>query len=1243
MFLQKFVFINWGNIPAQEFEFGPVSLFSGGNGSGKTTAADAIQAIMTAAHDTLFQFNPGQEEATQRGRGKQVRTLASYVLGCDDGSFARPEPTVGYLAAVFHPTDGESGERFTAVMGLSARLDRHGSVPTARLNDQLFYLVPGEALGLNDFLQTAGTGNGAADLLGSGDLNGAGKPETDTGAGPEQSVVPLNRFVRRLEQRLGGTGVERFDTKKAYLRRLYAALRGRDEPVTEREAMHAARAFARFMAYKPVRSIHDFVAGEILEPRDLGDAIRSVSDLMKTIHAMDSEAGRLHASVERLDHAERQAGHYLNAWLSRQLDTYTLAQARFRRDQTAYINAKQAQSDLHQQHRAQTGERQLLAAQRDTVRQQQIRLEAERLGVPELQSRAEAEQRAEAAEAALTEQVTTLRQAERALSRNRAALNQLAEHESTLTRELQADFPPLDLQPLWAEMAELTDDLATLGDAIAYLTNADWVDDSARDARIRDVLQAENRFSQWLGQWTQPGRPLPALPLRDALARVVDRRQQAVNRQMHEWQQAERDARAESGRQAQYPASVRQALDLLHARLPESRPRVLCDCVQVTDAEWQPVIEAYLGMARFTLLVEPEHETAAARLLREAPAPASRARVAQGEQARKDADRRPAGANSLPALLDVDHPVARAYLDASYGNVECVDSVETLRRTRRGICLEGVGSGGYTLYRCHLPDSDLVLGQGARERAESLRADRLREQKQQCDALQAVADALEAAREAVSQLEPINVSTAARALGDAQRERDQARDALAGVSTEQYRSLDDEQARLDERATTLDDQIRELDAEIGRLEEQQRQCDQLCQSLSDTQEATQQLAEDRAGELEDLHAIWPEFDLESRLDEADQRAAQADTDALEKQVEQGTQSLSQQVRELEQAVADHNQHNHGADAIVFNPDFSQLHSQAFFHQVADLRGELQRQYQRLRHHVLVDKLDQIARLRDSFNDTFVTNLCHAIYHAIDDGKRVLEDLNRELAHHRFGADRERYWFDWDWVPEFQEYWRFFREVTQAPGLGEKQTLFTLPLSEKSARVRDRLLNMLLDSDEDRAHRELARIADYRNYRAYEIYKQPEGKEPLALSRYGTGSGGQLETPAYIIRSAAITSAFQFGQGDTHLRMVLVDEAFSKMDEARSREVIGYLTERLGLQLLFIMPTSKSGPFLDLISHQFVFAKIPLLNGQRIGELQSRVLVDRQQLNRDRIQTLWANHRRVIRQQAELDFMDAFDA
>ena len=92
-----------------------------------------------------------------------------------------------------------------------------------------------------------------------------------------------------------------------------------------------------------------------------------------------------------------------------------------------------------------------------------------------------------------------------------------------------------------------------------------------------------------------------------------------------------------------------------------------------------------------------------------------------------------------------------------------------------------------------------------------------------------------------------------------------------------------------------------------------------------------------------------------------------------------------------------------------------------------------------------------------------------------------------------------------------------------------------------------------------------------------------------------------------------------------------------MDENRSREVIDYLTRTLGLQLIFIMPTSKAGPFLELVSNQFVFCKVP--SPQKIGELNTRVLLDAQQLNLERIQDLWAQHRRVLRQQGALDFME----
>ena len=57
----------------------------------------------------------------------------------------------------------------------------------------------------------------------------------------------------------------------------------------------------------------------------------------------------------------------------------------------------------------------------------------------------------------------------------------------------------------------------------------------------------------------------------------------------------------------------------------------------------------------------------------------------------------------------------------------------------------------------------------------------------------------------------------------------------------------------------------------------------------------------------------------------------------------------------------------------------------------------------------------------------------------------------------------------------------------------------------------------------------------------------------------------------------------------------------------------------------------------MISNQFVFSKVP--SPIPVGELTTRVLVDRQQLHQERVAELWDQHRRVIRQQGALDFME----
>lgn len=1206
MHLKKFIYVNWGNIPVMEFDFGPINLFSGGNGSGKTTAADALQTIMTAAHDTLFQYNPGQDESTQRGRGKQVRTLASYVLGCDDGSFARLDPTVGYLAAVFHPTQGESAEPFTAIIGVSAFLDKAGVTPIARQSDISYFISPGESLSKADFLQ---------------EIEG------------RSQVVPLDKIVNRFTSKK--IGVEKYDTKKQYLRRLYAVLKGRNDAISEREAMNAARAFSRFMAYKPVKSIDGFVAQEILERKDLGEAIRTVSDLMKTINGMETEANRLKAIIDRLGRARAQGEGYVDRWIDYNVTDYIAAKSRYLDDQQRYLSVKSEQQKVINSHEALINDIEVASERRRQTHDQLVSIEAQRRGVDALQDKDRFEAKVSEATAQLQKQAEPLLRQNHALEKTLAASSSL--HQLLLKTSLSTEIDGLNDKRLH-QMAKKVVQQAKIEVDFQSLLNQDWIDISPLEAHLDEAMSQQALLNEWRQQWFDEQVQASGISLRDQSHRLVDRREQRLMQVRQNISRKQQDVDSLASAQVNYPHHVRIAIEAIKRECPEADPRVLCDYVEILDEQWQSALEGYMAGARFAILVEPEYEADAISIVRGLPRD-NRARVIQGSKAKQDAQRIKLPANSIVHLLKFDHSIAKSYLTASYGMVEQCKDAQELRGTRRGVTSAGLGSGAYAMYRCDVPISDLVFGQGARERALAAKKAELNDLAKQANDLQAGVEEVRQLYNAVNQLAHMQHGQLMREMLETHRELRTAEQALTSLDLSDVQGIEEEYKQVSTALSELDKKLNDNNEQKGKLQERIAGLTKQCADLSEQQEETQLRSEEKEEYLRKIVEYWPNFDADSRLLAADKQAADTDAGREENLRKSLESELNTKAHELEMLLKEHNQECQQQDAIEIEMNYGQLHSLDFFRGMVNLRRAIDNGLNRLRNNVLVEKVDQLANLRESFNSAFVTNLCHAIYHSISEGKRVLQNLNKELEHHRFGADREKYWFDYQWVPEFKEYWHFFDEVFKSPSIGEGKTLFDTKLTERSSKIRDQLMAMLLDVDEQKALRELERISDYRNYRSYEIYKQPEDKQPIALSQYGTGSGGQLETPAYIIRSAAITSAFRFNEGDSHLRMVLVDEAFSKMDETRSKEVIRYLTESLGLQLLFIMPTSKSGPFMDMISNQFVFSKVPLSGTKARGELQTRVLVDRQQCNREKIQELWANHRKVIRKQAELDFLE----
>lgn len=1205
MYLKQFVYVNWGNIPSLEFEFGPVNLFSGGNGSGKTTAADAIQTVMTAAHENLFQYNPGQDETTQRGRGgKRVRTLASYVLGCDDGSYARLEPTDGYLAAMFQPTAGESCEPFTAIIAVRAWLDTAGKHSVARQDDAQFFIITGETLTLEHFVRHDKAG---------------------------RYVTPLTALHSLLINEFGKRRVEKYETKKAYLRRLYAAFRGKADAVTEAEAIAAARAFSRFMAYKPVKSIDRFVADEILEQKDLGEAVRSVSTQLKTIHSMESDAAQLVESIKILEQAKNHSQAYIEQWIELNLLDYTLAQATYQQQQRDYLRVKQLQREQRQARQESESAIADIQQRAEQIHDQLICLEAQRQGVDALRQKDGLEKQKRDLDGQLVEQARAVFEQDKIITANIQASRDI--RHTLSDAELMQSLPELAGLQSSAMAKQVIDSgkdaLPDIHSLVQRDLSAQVPEVETRLDKIRSLQQHQN---SWYQHWHEARE---AESLRDQLAAFAHQRRSRYQRLAEQRAQKQQEIDRLSANQVTYPVHVERAIKAIRQQCPAADPRCLCDHVEVRDPRWQEAIEGYLGGARFSILVEPDYEARAIRIVRELPGRDNRARIIQGEKAIRDAARVDLHMHSIVHVLEFSHAVAKAYLTASYGTVQRVASTEELRVTRRGLTEDGMASGNYSMWRCDMPDTDLVFGSAARERALAAKHTELNRIEVEWNLANDQQQQAATLLRNVDSLKPSHYADTLAGILNTHRENQKIEKLLAQLDLSAHTELEQHLQRLKQDQAELSAQKDSLNQQLGEIRKELITIDKQIAKITERQDQNSALLDEREQALNAILATWPDLDLTARMAAADIEARELNIEHAQNYRHELEKNLHQLERKTATEIQQHNQHCRPTDAVNYL-QFTGEYDARLFQSICELQREIDRIYNILKNNILVEKHKQLHELKDSFNNAFVTHLCHAIYQALNTGKRQIEQLNKELQHHRFGADRETFRFASEWIPEYRDYARFFEELVKNPVLGDEVSLFNAELSAKSKSILNELLAMLLDEDEQRAMRDLQRIADYRNYRRYEIYKEVEGKEPIPLSEYGTGSGGQLETPAYIIRSAAITSAFRFAEGNAHLRMVLVDEAFSKMDETRSREVIHYLTESLGLQLLFIMPTSKCGPYMDLISNEFVFAKTP--SPQARGQLHTRVLVDRKQCNQERIKSLWENHRKSIYQQAELDFM-----
>lgn len=1223
MKLRELILVNWGTIPNGTYRLDGTTCFSGETGAGKTSVLDAMIAVMTGGSSRLGKLNSASDDGKgQRNRDAVYRTIESYILGGNNTLFARSS-AYGYAALVWEPREDERSYAriVTAILGASASkkqstLGGGQKRSIAELGDMFLLTVEGAASEINDFIL---------------------RQEANS-----FECVPLEEIGKRLKDRYQDrkTGVSvtvhRKDQHADYLRRLYGLLEGRQEASLER-ANTQAEIWSKFVSQEHIKDINEFVRRYVLPaPKDFNE-LDKITVGVRASRRLKEQARLI---TERIAHlaSARDAGEKFGhgAMRAKSLDC-AVARRGYNEANEASTRAQLQIKELQRKQKAGRDATQALDVQLGMKRGELTRVEARLLGVPSYTKAKELRDQIGVLDAQSVSHAHALRSAAQQLRELGALANVIPE--------------ALEKAPSHKPLVELLSRALKVGlptpEAVAGVADScQGIDGTSSDEALK-ALEEHARAIEALASTVGDllcgeGRPL-GNEAAASLALTNDR-MQAVRKRIEE--KNDDIGRIQHGNSIRYPSTTRDTLEYLKQALPQAEPMVLCDLViEVRSEAWQPAIEGYLGGTRFHILVKPEHEPQV-NLLLEARRRGGRATASliQGQLALEDVRSRKHAlpADSIIHELIVENPYAKAFLEAKYGHVVKVADARTLPKARAGLTMGGRGSGGYNTFDALVDEGELTFGKRAREKRLEKRRQEVAELERQLEGLRSeVAAIVQLARlEAVlNGLQAGSVGSAVRQLLQGRAQMRDFRRQIELIDMRDAKKLEGEKSVLEREIADLQEQHTKLQNELGGLEEKLRQQNTI--RANKDGEATRYENErvDATRALHVLAAQAPWVDKDQLLEQADNLAYDPanSIDGLKKMRQDAIIDLGDLRGAFVRAIRDYNSSASNDEAIVADTLFQcPVDSAQAFADVSKLVTRVLGLLGNLKGSTLAKLESEINLAADRLREAFSLHFCNRLLDEIRRGDEIVGKLNSELSHHHFGSDTFR--FKGQWTSEaFKNRHEFLERVQERSGDENFHMFADGALSPQDATVRDEILTLFLGAADEGGKAALMQIADYREYRTYDLLKVMDvagQKHEVSVSLQMTDSGGEKETGLFIARVATVTGGLGLREPGPHVRTVVVDELFKKTDEARIRSAVEYLAQ-LGLHVVFAMPTRSVGPFKDIIDTEYAVTRMK--SGVLIGELDHFVIVNHKIHNKEMIKRLKDEKRAAVQAQATLEF------
>ena len=610
--------------------------------------------------------------------------------------------------------------------------------------------------------------------------------------------------------------------------------------------------------------------------------------------------------------------------------------------------------------------------------------------------------------------------------------------------------------------------------------------------------------------------------------------------------------------------------------------KIFCELLSVADESWQDCVEACLGDRRFDILVPPNHYAAAKSAfvaLGERVGPISLLDTPGIRSANRRADTPPA--DSLAAQVESENPLAAQYADTILRRIVCCDTPDTLENYPDSATRDLLRHHPFRLERLRRPQRYIGLDArraraGALEEELAALGERRREAAQTEKQLKAAYDQYQNVlrTHALEQLAGLWVSRAAldAAKADYTAQEQKLADCRENPLLQELYKEEEAREAAWEAARKA---VEQVGGDIRVCEKQLASCEAEQTKAVETARQSTATAEAFFGKYPLLEPLAQERKKGLMTGGRTARAAAQTAEKAQTKLDDALQSYLSTT--LEPAQKEYNE-RYVCDYPLGLAGVEQYRAQ---HESL-VRIDLER---------YAARLEQAQRdCKDRFRKDILFRMKDDIFNA----RRQFRELNKVMEQLTYGEEVYRFELEPSRDPQLAAFYQVIvdkgnQQMTDTDSL-DNLAATADPVYERQ--VDELMEKIMADVDENTRARQEGRttsgatLSDYVDYRTYldydiKVTNTVSGQQAYLSRVSRDSSGGENQAPFYVAICASLLQIYQ--KSENSIRLVLLDEAFSKMTSDRIRPMME-LFRRLQLQVLLISTVEKSTaiqPYCDI--------------------------------------------------------------